>query len=148
MIPTPECISESAARVFELTLGLPVVAGPIDGELESKQLVACIGIHGNWQGALTLQLDETLARLAASTMFLMDELEAGSSELTDAVGELANQLAGNLKAVLAEGSSMGLPTVTEGADWRLTVVGSRPVVEAIMHSNGHPLRVVIHQRQS
>jgi chemotaxis protein CheX len=147
MLPTPECISESAARVFELTLGLPVVAGPIEVDEQSKQLVACIGIQGTWHGALTLQVDETLAKLAASAMFLIDELETGPSEITDALGELANQLAGNLKGVLAEGASMGLPTVTQGADWRLTVVGSRPVAEAVLHSNGHPLRVVLHERQ-
>lgn len=147
MIPTSAEIAESTKQVLELTLGMP--AGVMESTAATERtpsLVACVTISGNWQGALTLEMPVDLARCVASTMFLLDDTVPDLDQVTDALGELANQLAGSLKAVLASGSQLSLPTVTEGGDYRVKVIGSVPISEARLVASGSEMRVVLHQR--
>lgn len=147
MIPTSAEIAESTIHVLALTLGMPAGVSVSTEPLErTPSLVACVTISGNWQGALTLEMPVDLARSAASTMFLLEDTVPDLDQVTDALGELANQLAGSLKAVLASGSQLSLPTVTEGCDYRVRVIGSVPISEARLMSGGSELRVVLHQR--
>jgi len=43
----------------------------------------------------------------------------------DALGELANMLAGNLKSVLPSGVVLSMPSVIEGSDYSLRICGKR-----------------------
>jgi len=149
VIPTSATIAESVIQVLELTLGFSATAVEDACDLERvASLVAYVGISGPWQGALTLEVPVSLARSAAAAMFLVEEDHAGRDEMSDALGELANQLAGSLKGCIASGSQLSLPTVTEGGDYRVTVVGSSPVAEARLESRGSRMRVVLHQRRA
>jgi hypothetical protein len=62
-----------------------ILAGPLWG--------ARVRIQGPWRGSLCLRLEEELARQLARRLF-----GAETKDLQDAVGEMANILAGHFKA--------------------------------------------------
>ena len=49
---------------------------------------------------------------------------AVGSYVRDAVGEVANMLAGNLKALLPDGALLSVPSVVAGADYSFEIVGA------------------------
>ena len=68
-----------------------------------------------------------LAREVASVMFGVEPADVSASELSDAIGELANMTGGNLKALLPELTMLSLPSVTEGTDYSVRIPGARLV---------------------
>lgn len=70
---------------------------------------ATIAFDGPVVGAVHLELPAALAVQVACEMFATDEV--ADDEISDAIGELANVLGGNLKACIATGVAMGLPRV-------------------------------------
>ncbi len=73
-----------------------------------------IGLSGKAVGTVVINLSEEVAVKAASAM-LMDELTAVDEDVLDAVGELANMIAGQAKAELEEYQmSVSLPNVITG----------------------------------
>ena len=73
-----------------------------------------IGLSGQAIGTVVLSLSEAVALKAASTM-LMCELTEIDADVVDAVGELANVVAGSAKAELEEyHMSTSLPSVITG----------------------------------
>ena len=74
-------------------------------------------------GALYLELDPTL--------------------VDDAVGELANIAAGNIKGMLVVECKLGLPAVVRGTDYQVTVPGTNVVCQAAFLCEGHPLKVLV-----
>ena len=75
-----------------------------------------IGLSGRAVGVVVINLSEELALKAASTMLLAESTEV-NDDVLDAVGELANMVAGRAKAELDEFDlSISLPSVITGRD--------------------------------
>lgn len=73
-----------------------------------------IGLTGRFQGMVVVSLGRNTAIKAAEAM-LGESLEVVNSQVIDAVGELANMIAGSAKSKLAEHElSVGLPSVICG----------------------------------
>ncbi len=78
------------------------------------EISGVIGLSGRAIGTVVLSLSASVALKAASTM-LMSEVSEINAEVVDAVGELANVVAGAAKAELAEYEmSTSLPSVITG----------------------------------
>jgi chemotaxis protein CheX len=78
------------------------------------EISGIIGLSGKAVGMVVLSLSEPLALKAASTM-LMTETKEINDDVVDAVGELANMVAGAAKAELEEYElSVSLPSVVTG----------------------------------
>ncbi|TNM44209.1 chemotaxis protein CheX [Nocardioides albidus] len=72
-------------------------------------------ISGGWQGAVTVELDEALARRLTTQMLDLPADEAPSdSDVADAVGELVNMVGGNVKSLMPGPSVLSLPAVAAG----------------------------------
>ena len=67
-----------------------------------------------------------LARTLTAQMFQADR-QPDLDEVRDALGELANMLGGNVKALLPAPSRISLPAVAVGSDYELSVVGTSEV---------------------
>jgi chemotaxis protein CheX len=86
-------------------------------------VTAAVYFAGDWKGAVLIECSpqqafEITARLLGSTApRAMDE------DVRDALGELANMVAGNLKSVLPRGVGISMPSVVEGTDYSLKVCG-------------------------
>lgn len=85
------------------------------GELPMHEFSGVIGLSGSSVGMVVLSLSRSMAERATATMLMTEPGELTDAEIVDAVGELANVVAGAAKAKLGEtGLSISLPTVVTG----------------------------------
>jgi len=101
-------IIEIVQSVFSTTLAMPCTVG-VPRE-SGRTIDVTVGIAGAWDGDVTVRLPQALARTTAATMFMIDGAEASDEDLLDAVGEITNQVAGSVKAILPAPSDLALPT--------------------------------------
>ena len=132
------------ASIFEAVLGRTLE--PVDDDVpraSTEQVVSFVAITGEWEGSVGIVMSMTGATRAAADMFAMEEADLDEELVNDAVGELANIAAGNLKGMLVADCKLGLPTVVRGTDFRVSVPGTRVVCEAAFQSDGEPVRVLV-----
>ena len=84
---------------------------------DESALGARIAITGEARALMTLVCEETFARYLACTMFMVADEELGADEVNDAIGELVNIIAGNVKGVLPPGTNLSLPCVGPAASF-------------------------------
>lgn len=138
-------IAEIAQSIWETVFAVPLEVGS-GGTLGSDPaMTGSVQIDGAWEGAVMLQCPHVLANRLTSILF-QGEGPPPPGEVRDAMGELTNMLAGNVKSLLPQPSRISLPTVAFGADYELTVVGTRPVVTVSFTCEGSPLTVTLLER--
>ena len=132
---------EMAAReVFELMLGCHLTA-PAVVEEPSLEFTAMVGLAGQLCGLLRVQCQETAAALMTAKM-LGVELDQVGPDLSDALGEICNMVAGNFKnkiAGLADGCMLSPPMVITGSNYRLHSFSEFPAIEVRLLFEGMPI---------
>jgi CheY-specific phosphatase CheX len=92
------------------------------------EITAVVGLAGELCGVLNFACGTAAAKMMAACMLGIEEAEAGEQQW-DAIGEIANMIAGNFKAKLpgiGERCLLSVPTIVAGSNYRLrTVVGKR-----------------------
>ncbi len=142
-----EEIRQLTASIWESILSLPleqVEVAPAEG---ARLMAACVQITGAWQGAVSLTCNADFAARAAVIMFGLGDAPATHLDMQDALGELANMVGGNLKALLPEPCQLSLPTVVDGADWSVHIPRSKVMTRVGMSCMGSPLGVTLLQRE-
>ncbi len=79
----------------------------------AKTLGARVFLRGTWTGSVSLTCEATLARRIAAVMLAVDASEVGPVAVSDALGELANVLGGNVKNLLPPSCVISLPVTHE-----------------------------------
>ncbi len=125
-------LQEITRSVFAVTLGWSVEVHCPDPKYShgTGVLSAVVDISGGWDGTVRLMLTEGLGRHIAGAMLGVAPDEIARSAVWDAVGELANMIGGNLKAILPGPCVLSMPMVAPSmapADR----VGSEDVVGAV-----------------
>ncbi len=110
---------ESTANVFGTMLNCELTRGAIQLKQSSQPLYeisGIIGLTGLAAGTVVLSLPRETAFAATQTMLMLDAPPTEiNSDVTDAIGELANMVAGAAKAKLeALHMSVTVPTVVVG----------------------------------
>jgi chemotaxis protein CheX len=115
MTITQNDLSQLTRTIWESTLGLEVrpISGPALSEREVGIVTARVQITGAWLGAVLLQCSQELAKKVARTMFCPDSGEPTSEEVRDALAEITNVTAGNLKSLASGHCHLAMPEVTE-----------------------------------
>lgn len=129
-----------------------VFAAMIDGEPESlvpwpdagtgtDAMVAWVDVHGPWLGRASLETTTPAAHELARALLAMEPDEVVPDEdLVDALGELANVVGGNVKALLPEHGTLGLPMVAD----RLPDGSPAAAVQRVpLAWRGHPFVVTV-----
>ena len=116
MNPQAKEITQFTESIWSSMLGLMVQENLTGGEaMEScsseTSYVATVGISGEWNGAISVECSRTLAARAAAAMFQITPAEVSDEDLADSLGEMANMIGGNLKALLPAPSDLSLPKV-------------------------------------
>lgn len=115
-------VDEVLRSVLDMTLQLEPQDLLRAASLESATMVqAQIQFKGAWKGQVLLQVEPGLAREIAAVMMHSDPAGVSALEGQDAVGELANMIAGNLRPLVPGSKSMSLPSVTQQRLERLPV---------------------------
>ena len=144
---TDDDIREITESVWLATLGLPVddQAVPFG---DGQRLTGCVVISGAWDGAVTVDMSEPLARAAAAVMFDMAEDEVDVEMIRDALGELTNMTGGNIKTLVEGICALSIPSVTEGREYSLSLPGTTVVNAVKFACGGQPLQVTVLERQA
>ncbi|MGF1645615.1 MAG: chemotaxis protein CheX [Kineosporiaceae bacterium] len=83
-----------------------------NGGVASPGLVAQVAVRGETPAAIAIAMDAAGARAVAERMLAGVGVGVEEADVVDAMGELANVLGGNLKALLPDGSTLTLPEVS------------------------------------
>jgi chemotaxis protein CheX len=117
-------IANLIGDLAESYLGSAASAGP-PAHMEEDSWTAYVTIRGPWSGAVTLSCHHDLAVAATSVMLGYGPAEVSEEATEDVMGELANVIGGNLKALISasvgETCKLSLPIVTRGP---LEIAGS------------------------
>ncbi|MGY1638412.1 chemotaxis protein CheX [Geodermatophilus sp. SYSU D00742] len=105
-------IEEIADQAWAALVGEDEVLVPLPGGLGTDTLSSWVHIVGPWTGTVVLTCDRSTAEELAVAM-LREHAPAvlDDEDVADALGELANVVGGNVKAVLPGPSVLGLPEV-------------------------------------
>ncbi len=110
-----DSITKATLEVFESMIFMEVQPGKTTAEAyqgTDLQVSGTIGFVGDFNGVLSIHCPSLVAMDITGNM-LMSPVETVNSDVTDAIGEIANMVAGGLKATLkAEGINVVLATPT------------------------------------
>lgn len=116
-------------NVFDTMVGVKIKVGKPSrrsDELASSEVSGVIGISGDVQGAVVLNFSDQMATTIASK-FTGGQVAPQSPDLVDAIGELANMVAGGAKGEFGTGNSyISLPTVVLGKGHRVSQTQAHP----------------------
>ena len=133
--------------IWTSMLGFPVKARGEPVALNgSRHLSASVQISGGWDGTVLVSCAEELARKVAASMFDTEEALTSDDEIRDALGEVANMTAGNVKALVESYCRLSLPMVAEGRELAISIPGSRVVAEASFDCDDKPLTVEVYEK--
>lgn len=136
---------ELAVReVFEIMLGCKL-DGPADESTLPCEFTAMVGLAGQICGLLTLRCGTQSAALMAGKM-LGIEIKEEDQQMWDAIGEIANMVAGNFKnklAGMADGCMLSVPTVITGSDYSCRSMADSAPLEVSFRFEGEPLLIAL-----
>jgi hypothetical protein len=114
MTITQNDLNQFILGIWGSTLGLEVgpVVEPSLSELGADFVVGRVQITGAWQGAVLLECSEELAEDAARIMFDLDSEEPAPEDTNDALAEITNITAGNVKSLVGGQCNLSMPQVT------------------------------------
>jgi chemotaxis protein CheX len=84
---------------------------PTYDEDQPSEVHSSVSITGSWTGHVVYASSNVAARRAAAAFLAMEADEVSPEDLSDVLGELANIVGGNVKAMLPPGCFLSLPQV-------------------------------------
>lgn len=110
-------------NVFGAMLNMKVEPATAAWSAELDLVTAIVHFTGTWKGAILLECSPEQAFYMTSRFMPVPRPTSMNEDVRDALGELANMLAGNLKSVLTSGESLSMPSVVAGTDYTLSICG-------------------------
>jgi chemotaxis protein CheX len=146
---TEEDLFASTANIWFSTLEMDVRRAESAIPLRQggePMATGCVNIYGGWEGVLVIDCPTSLARAAAGRMLSVPAAEIAPADLQDAVGELTNIIAGNIKNDFPGECRLSLPVVTEGSDYTVHVGSGRLFCEVYLVCENQPIHVALFER--
>jgi chemotaxis protein CheX len=84
---------------------------PTYDENQPSEVHSSVSITGSWTGHVVYASSIAAGRRAAAAFLAMEVDEVSEDDLSDVLGELANIVGGNVKAMLPPGALLSLPQV-------------------------------------
>jgi len=118
-----EDMARIVVSVFQTMLHLDAAPAKSTWTPAPDGLTAAIYFAGAWKGAVLLECTRPQAFEFTHRLMSIETPTTVNDDVRDALGELANMLAGNLKSVLPHGIDLSMPSVVGGTDYSLRVCG-------------------------
>lgn len=128
-IVNEDTLSQVVEAVWDQVLELPVRPTAPPADESTPDLSVCVHITGGWNGAVLFWPSDRFAGRASARLFAIAETEVTPADVQDAMAELGNIVAGNLKSILPGPSALSLPTVTHGHQHEVFVRRTRLVAQ-------------------
>ena len=138
-------IVEITQEVFATMLGVDIAPRDIDQHAAAGPLgiTGMVRITGRWNGSVCVETTPDAARQMASLMFGMATDEATVEEMSDALGEMANMIGGNVKNQLDPPVSLSCPEVFEATDGSPLAAAEREIHSNHFDLSGQPPRITV-----
>jgi hypothetical protein len=136
-------IGEVVGYVFLTMMELTVRAAAKRHEPSSDVVAAIVEFNTTWHGALALELGRGQAVRFTQLLLGSDSADLAAEEIQDAVGEIVNIIAGNIKFFLPAGVGLGLPSLIQEQAYFPRMLGRRPLGCRSFDSNAGPFSVVL-----
>ncbi len=144
-----EIVEGATSMMLGLDLGEIAPRDAVSDVTPSRCAIgASVQFTGEWSGALVIGCDESIGNEAAAAMFGCEVDRVAADELADALGELANMIAGNVKPLLPATTALSLPTVVQGSHLLLGIPGATPAVGVTYQRGASVFSVEIYERAS
>lgn len=109
-------VMRATIETFKSYMDIDVLAGEVDKRIDTldSDVTGIVGIGGDRVGYIIIATNKGTARLVAQQMLMADDPD--DNDITDAIGELANTIAGAVKTNHAEcgNVALGLPLIVAG----------------------------------
>jgi chemotaxis protein CheX len=89
---------------------------PTYDENQPSEVHSSVSITGSWTGHIVYASSIVAARKAAAAFLAVEPDEVSQEDLSDVLGELANIVGGNVKAMLPPGAMLSLPQVVMASE--------------------------------
>ena len=135
-----------AQGIFSTMLAIdtwPVERAP--GRDQAHTVVGAIHFAGAWKGVLLLECQPLQAGAFTAKLTGIAPPDNVDDDMRDAIGEIANMLAGNLKTILPPGTVLSAHTVVEGSSFTLKVCGGNDSLRLEFDSSVGPFTVTLVQ---
>jgi CheY-specific phosphatase CheX len=137
-----------APEIWDMMLSLeldPLAAAPAELFPPGQSTItALVTVNGDWSGAIAVQTSTEAGARFAAAMFLADDPTVMSiDEIRDAAAELTNMTGGNIKNLLPVATRLGIPAVTEGTGYTVTVPRTVPIHKLVYDCNGDTVLVTV-----
>lgn len=119
-IDVSDDLIRACQELFSSMMSLNVGVGPVVGleeVLEKSEILALVGVYGNFKGMLGLYTSEKLAKETASSMLDIPVEDLKEDEMISGLSEVANILIGNVASILedmGDAIKFHLPSVIMG----------------------------------
>lgn len=141
-------IFEITEMTWQAILGLSIQVGtlPLTVNLAEEFWTGKVEICGAWNGMVVLHGSGQLVHSAASVIFANCPSEVSAQERSDAMYELTNVIAGNIKSLLPVTCQLALPQVMLTTLESLAVAHADCVSKLAFNCQGQPLYVSLWKR--
>ncbi|MGA2002722.1 MAG: chemotaxis protein CheX [Terriglobales bacterium] len=132
-------------EVFEIMVGQRVKPVSKTEHAPKREFTAMVGLAGALCGILTITCARTTAREMTKCM-LSAEIAESEEQISDALGEISNMIAGNFKNKLAatDGQCMlSVPTVIKGEEYSVRSMADGDNLETVMLFAGEAVSVCL-----
>lgn len=118
-------LTEITRDVWQTFVGEPLHEVDDTGlAVAADTMTGCVQLAGGWDGTVLVELGADHARTAAEAMFAAPAGSLGEDDVCDALGELTNMIAGNVKGAVGAPARLSMPSVARGSSYTVRVVGA------------------------
>ena len=132
-------------EVFEIMVGGRVKPAKAPIAPPQGGFTAMVGIAGGLCGVLTINCDKKTANTIAKSM-LGPEIAGSEEQVSDALGEICNMVAGNFKNKLSNADRsclLSVPTVIKGDEYSFRSLADGGTIETVMLFGESPIGVCL-----
>lgn len=137
-------LEQSANEVFDLMLNCKLRKGTPQA-IPAPECTSMVGIAGSIRGLFTVRCGGATANQFAATMLKLPP-ERAAHYAADALGEIANMIAGNFKSktdTVGGRSFLSLPTVVTGMTYTCRSLSTLAPLELWFQFRGEPLQITM-----
>jgi chemotaxis protein CheX len=121
---------------------------PTYDEDQLCEVHSSVSITGSWTGHVVYASSTVAARRAAAAFLATEMDEVSSEDVSDVLGELANIVGGNVKAMLPPGAFLSLPQVVLAPESATTYPNAERITGVYGVWEGEPVSVSMWQSRS
>jgi chemotaxis protein CheX len=121
---------------------------PTYDDNQASDVHSSVSITGSWTGHVVYASSTVAARRAAAAFLAMEMDEVSTEDLSDVLGELANIVGGNVKAMLPPGAFLSLPQVVLAPESATKYPNAERITGVYGIWEGEPVSVSMWQSRS